>query len=105
MQLAQKRNEGGSDVREQKFEGRILIAQIDDTVIDGASEASSDGLIDIYDCPPIDTWFYLTENAGGRILFAWIPKQFINNANDAIEVNCVDCLKWLEGYLANKLGV
>src|ERR1700748_2188474 len=56
---------------EQQFKGRILIAEIDLTVVDGASEAESNGIIDWLDCPPIDTWFYMTENGNSRVLFAW----------------------------------
>jgi hypothetical protein len=97
FQLSQKRGKIGDNVSEQKFDGRILVAEIDNTVIDGASEVCSEGLIDVYDCPPIDTWFYLTNNSTERILFAWIPKQFVHNANEAIKVNCVDCLYWFEG--------
>lgn len=96
FQISQKRREIGYEVSEQKFDGRILVAEIDNTVTDGASEVSSEGLIDVYDCPPIDTWFYLTNGSTGRLLFAWIPKQFLYNANEAIKVNCVDCLRWFE---------
>jgi len=94
FQLLQKRENIKSVVFEQKFNGQILVAEIDNTVTDGASEVCSEGLVDIYDCPPIDTWFYLTHNSTGRFLFAWIPKEFVYNANKAIEVNCVDCLHW-----------
>ena len=77
-------------------EGRILIAEIDVTVRDGASEAESAGLIDINDCPPIDTWFYKSRNKYGRVLFAWIPHQYVELINTAAEVNCVDCLHWYD---------
>lgn len=95
-QLLKKRENIKRLVSGQKFNGKILVAEIDNTVTDGASEVCSDGLIDIYDCPPIDTWFYLLHNLTGRLLFAWVPKQFVYNANKAIEVNCVDCLHWYD---------
>lgn len=96
FQLLQKRESIKSLISEQKFNGQILVAEIDSTVTDGASEVSSEGLIDIYDCPPIDTWFYLINNPTRRTLYAWIPKQFVYNVNEAIEVNCVACLYWLK---------
>lgn len=81
----------------QTYEGHILVAQVDQTVTDGASEASSSGLIDVYDLPPIDTWIYLQpSSAFDRLLYAWIPQELYSQANDAILVNCVDCLSWHE---------
>jgi hypothetical protein len=79
--------------------GRILIAEIDQTVVDGASEMESEGLIDLNDCPPIDTWVYLTSNKKGKILFAWIPEPFVSLAQATIDVNCIDCLFWYQEQL------
>jgi hypothetical protein len=94
LQLLKKREHLEKVVYNKEYKGRILVAQIDCTVTDGASEVSSMGLIDVYDCPPIDTWFYLSDNINDRLLFAWIPNEFVHQANQAIEVNCVDCLSW-----------
>jgi hypothetical protein len=86
------------DPGEGEYKGRILIAELDLTVLDGGSEAKSNGLIDSYDCPPIDNWFYKTKNENGHILlFAWIPEPFVFFANEGIEVNCVNCLNWYLG--------
>jgi hypothetical protein len=52
LQLLQKRAKIESLIASQDFQGRILVAEIDNTVTDGASEVYSDGLIDVYDCPP-----------------------------------------------------
>ena len=76
--------------------GKILVSQIDLTVVDGVSEAHSLGFIDKYDMPPIDTWFYITQTKESRLLFAWIPDGFVNYVNKAIAVNCVDCINWFE---------
>jgi len=99
FQLSQKRLIIGDSIIKHKFEGRILVAEIDHTLTDGASEVASDGLIDVYDCPPIDTWFYFANDSAKRSLFAWIPQQFVYNANEAIEVNCLDSLYWFERQL------
>lgn len=92
-QLAHKRAILGEFVPIE-YQGKILIAEIDLTVVDGASEQGSHGLVDFYDCPPIDTWFYKTKNDSSQVLFAWIPEPLVNLANRAIEVNPVDCLYW-----------
>ena len=76
-----------------KFNGRIFVSEFECTVVDGASEAESNGIIDIYDLPPIDTWFYKSDN---NLLYSWIPEEFEDLANNAIEVNCVDILKWMD---------
>jgi hypothetical protein len=83
---------------DEDFKGDILISQIDCTVIDGASEVQSFGLVDIYDMPPIDTWFYLTKTKESRLLFAWIPNEFKHYANEAVLVNCVDCINWFQEW-------
>lgn len=76
--------------------GDIFVAHLDGTVKDGASEVQSMGLIDSYDIPPIDTWFYLADSSVGRLLFAWIPMEFRHYANEAILVNCVGCIDWFK---------
>ncbi|WP_310395294.1 hypothetical protein [Hymenobacter sp.] len=81
-----------------KCEGEILAVEIDNTVVDGASEAASEGLVDGYDMPPIDTWFYHAEGDNGMILFAWIPKEFKWFADEAIAVNVVDMLRWFKDW-------
>lgn len=81
---------------DKTYLGRILIAQIDCTVIDGASEVQSLGLVDLYDIPPIDTWFYMTRTKESRLLFAWIPNEFVKHADEAVQVNCVDCITWAD---------
>lgn len=78
------------------YNGEILIAQIDCTVCDGASEHESLGLIDLYDMPPIDTWFYLTKSNEGRLLYCWIPNSVKHYADEAVAVNCIDCIRWFD---------
>jgi len=97
-QLIEKVNAVGHDKTIENFSGEILVSEIDCTLIDGASEDVSGGLIDCYDCPPIDTWFYLATIKERRILFAWIPQQFLEDAENAIQVNCVNCIHWLKEW-------
>lgn len=98
-QLLHKRALIESVDNNKKFEGRIMVAEIDITVWDGASEAEAEGFIDVNDCPPIDTWFYKTLDDSRRIFFTWIPQQFVELANKAIAVNCVDCISWYKDWL------
>ena len=51
------------------YKGKILIAEIDMTVVDGASEAESEGLIDNNDCPPIDNLVYIISQRSSHIWF------------------------------------
>lgn len=82
-----------------EYEGEILVVEIVDTVVDGASESESEGFVDGYDLPPIDTWFYKVEEDNGILLFAWIPKQFQWLIDEAIAVNVVDMLQWFRKSL------
>ena len=101
-QLTHKRANVINNSIDKRFNGDILIAQIDNTVIDGASAVVSGGLVDDFDCPPIDTWFYQTKSKDGRLLFAWIPHEFVTFANDAVSVNCVDCINWFKNWFPNE---
>jgi hypothetical protein len=96
-QLAYKTSIVKLEIQDIEFKGRILLAEIDCTVVDGASEAESRGLIDINDCPPIDAWFYKLTQGDRRILFAWIPLQFVHLVDEGIAVNALDCFRWYNG--------
>jgi hypothetical protein len=61
-QLTHKSANVAKSHNDTMFRGDILVAQIDNTVIDGASAVVSVGLIDDFDCPPIDTWFYQAQS-------------------------------------------
>ena len=87
--------------KDRTYEGDILVSEIDYTVIDGASEVQSLGLIDIFDIPPVDTWFYLTKEKDTRLLFAWIPKKYEEYINEAISVNMLDIINWFKYRLPN----
>lgn len=93
-QMLHKENAVKSVDRGTQFKGRVLVAEVDTTITDGASETESEGFIDIYDCPPIDTWFYNTQNSTGRVFYAWIPEQFIALTQNAIDVNAIECFTW-----------
>ena len=74
------------------FGGKILAVEFEETVLDGASEAQPNGFIDVYDLPPIDTWFYLQNVSEKRILYPWVPDNFTELVQNGIEVNCLDLL-------------
>nr|WP_294949224.1 hypothetical protein [uncultured Mucilaginibacter sp.] len=80
------------------FEGKILVTEIDTVIWDGAAEQESNGFIDINDCTPIDTWFYMEEYKGNRILYSWIPAQYVALVESATEVNMLGTFCWIEDF-------
>jgi hypothetical protein len=90
LQIKAKEDASPAD-KDKVYEGAIVVCSVNETVLDGASAVSSFGLFDDKDFPPIDTWFYYQYDK----LFAWIPEPFLRYAEEAIAVNCVDCIQWL----------
>ncbi|MDB5148580.1 MAG: hypothetical protein JWQ57_2600 [Mucilaginibacter sp.] len=82
------------------YNGKILVAEIDSVINDGFSEDESDGFIDYNDCPPVDTWFYMSRNSTGRVLYSWVPDRFTKLVNDAIDVNMLSIFLWLDDFMA-----
>jgi len=82
------------EAAQSEYRGKILFAEIGSVICDGVSEFESDGFIDYYDCPPIDTWFYITKNDDRNVLFAWIPEPFTKNVNYGIDANALAILSW-----------
>jgi len=79
--------------------GEIVVVEAENTQVDGASQAESEGLFDGYDLPPTDTWFYINESENGLLVFAWIPDTFEELTERAIAVNCSDCIHWFADYM------
>jgi hypothetical protein len=89
--------------------GRLLAYFPDAELADGAAEAETDGLYDVNDAPPWDTWVGLfvdpdpTNNSPvAEYLVSWIPPALIDIAEKGIRVSMVDCIAWLEN---TKTGV
>ncbi|MVT09693.1 hypothetical protein [Chitinophaga tropicalis] len=80
----------------KKYKGRILACSLDETLVDGAAALASNGLLDDYNYPPIDTWFYMIRQPNKRILFSWIPDYFTFHVNKGIEVNPEECINWAD---------
>jgi hypothetical protein len=76
----------GSDLR-----GLLLLYEPQETVSDGAAEASSNGFFDVEDAPPWDTWLACSEGA----IVSWVPEHLISRAQAGIDANPVDCIRWL----------
>ncbi len=85
-----------------RFSGKILAFEVDGTLIDGAAEVESEGILDGYNCPPIDTWFCLTSRNSkkycNRLLLAWIPDAFVRQVGDGIDVNPEACIEWFKNW-------
>jgi hypothetical protein len=78
--------------------GKIAVADYEESVTDGASQSISLGLFDVYDCPPVDTWFYRADYEGRQLLFAWIPEPFVEVTKDVMDVNPVDDIGWFSDW-------
>lgn len=73
----------------------LLLAALNETVEDGASEVVSYGFIDVQDAPPWDTWVDLVEGRSGtKYLLSWVPQSMTEYVDKAIEANCASCLAW-----------
>lgn len=81
-----------------EYKGEILVAEFEDSTADGAPEVESEGLLDIWDCPPIDTWFYQVELNGHKIFFAWIPQPFVKPADNGIKVAPLGNIHWFKKW-------
>jgi hypothetical protein len=80
------------------FEGEILVTEIDRVIWDGAVEQDSAGFIDNNDCTPIDTWFYIEEYKGDRLLYSWIPAQYVALVESAMEVRMLRTFCWRKDF-------
>ncbi|WP_343690024.1 hypothetical protein [Chitinophaga sp.] len=79
------------------YKGCILAFRIDNTLCDGAAAVETFGFLDDDNCPPVDTWGYLHRTShADRVLFAWIPDQFVNLVDNSIAVNPEGCIEWLD---------
>ena len=79
-----------SDSADALSKSKLLLYEPLETVSDGAAEAGSLGFYDVEDAPPWDTWFW---NAGTAI-FCCVPESDISAAQDGIDANPVDCIRW-----------
>ncbi len=96
-QLAYKEQETGLLKQGVQYQGKILVIEYGLNIPDGAAEVETAGVFDEFDFPPIDTWFYngYYEPSEG-VLFAWIPAQFVEYADKAIDVQFLDILHWFK---------
>ena len=82
--------------------GRIICFQTCCTTHDGAPIVTSNCFVDEGDVPPIDTWFFLKNNyyhnnyPSKQTLFCWIPKQFEEALQAAIDVEIFGSYSWLD---------
>lgn len=81
---------------EAKYEGHVVVVYVDYSLKDGVAEKESYYLFDHYDLPPIDTWFYITEIAETRMLFAWVPHAYCGWADSLIEADRIESLAWFD---------
>jgi hypothetical protein len=89
--------------------GRLLAYFPDDNLSDGFAETVSNGVFDVANIPPYDTWVWMVPNmrtvqyadgASGEMeanyLVGWVPPDFIQLASDGVEANPEGCILWLD---------
>ncbi len=98
---------GGVDIRKASIPrdlggGRLLIYFPNDDLACGAAEQETAGFFDVNNVPPWDTWVdYFQDQQQNpdsfdtEYLIAWIPKEFVDLANEGIAVNPEQCILWL----------
>jgi hypothetical protein len=80
--------------------GRILIYTPSENVADGASKYASMGFYDANDAPPWDSWVHYLKGE----LICWVPSVLVPLAQDGIDANPVECIRWADSELVTKLG-
>jgi hypothetical protein len=86
--------EGVFEPSEFQCLGRIVYFETQVTTHDGTAAVHSDCFVDESDVPPIDTWFYF--DAEKRNLFCWIPREFEEVMQKAIDVEMFGSYHWLD---------
>jgi hypothetical protein len=80
--------------------GRLLIYNPRENVADGASRYSSKGFFDFSDAPPWDTWVYYAQGE----LISWVPADLVPIAQEGIDANPVECIRWADSNSASKFS-
>ena len=81
--------------------GKMMVYFPDRNLCDGAAEQETNGFFDVFNIPPWDTWVGYFEDRPGRkdsddsYLLAYVPKEFVELANDGMIVNPEKCILWL----------
>ncbi|WP_336942792.1 hypothetical protein [Acinetobacter modestus] len=73
-----------------KLEGKILAFNVHLTMFDSLGEGETGGFIDGCDTPPPEFWIHFD----GENLYSFIPAEFIEIVNSAIEVSMGESLVW-----------
>ncbi len=89
--------------------GRLIAYFPDFDLSDGAAELETKGFFSVHNCPPEDTWIWLSRVVSKGIvnyeleaefsndcLVAWIPPEFVELADNGIQVNPEQCIQWLD---------
>lgn len=100
------------DIEKQLSLGRIMGFNVFQSIPDGAPIDESNGFVDNYDIPPIDSWVYYKPNFNSthneypysnvnEILFTWIPYEAIKIINKTMEVEALKSYFWLDEHYPN----
>lgn len=92
-----------TDVTLDDISGRLLVYFPDARLGDGSSDTASKDFFDVHYAPPCGTWFGYFEDDGGdphsgttTYLLAWVPRLFVNHAQQGIDFSRGGRLAWLK---------
>lgn len=80
-------------------DGRIIATEFNSDMCEFA-ESESRGFVDVEDIPGWDTWFH----AEGGATYCWVPPQFIELANNAVQGVFDPILRWADEISPAELG-
>lgn len=85
---------------EYKFDlsgGKILCSEINNSDSCGMSPPETNGYIDVDDIPGWDTWFHCYKHPKeGNYILAWVPPEFVDGVQSAIECNPMECIYFID---------
>ena len=83
-------------------EGRLMVYHPDAGPCDGAAEIMTDGWLDVFCCPPWDTWvgFFRdgrpADPSSANYLVSWVPAAFVELAARGMDAAPDRCIAWLD---------
>ena len=80
--------------------GKLIWSEPEDSVFDGGAEAYAQGLYDISECPPWDTWIakgqdFIEFKHLGNAIISWLPNEHFNKFYSGKSVSIMDNMDWI----------
>ncbi|UZR97204.1 hypothetical protein [Chondrinema litorale] len=80
--------------------GSLIWSDPEDSVYDGGAEFYAQGLYDVSECPPWDTWIakgkdFAAFNHLGNAILSWLPKEHFNKFYSGKAISIMDNMDWI----------